>query len=349
MNYPSFKQVQIPKELRKFCRTTMRRVREDWDLCIGITGPEGVGKSTLAILLGLMMDEKFQLERNELFQPTSKEVFAKIENLPKYSVIIADEAIRILYKLRWSEKGQKYINTVYGIARQENHISVFCMPRFKDFNEYFRNHRLKVWIHVYARGKAIIFTPDENPFVDDPYWFKESMKYVDKAMRRLKSVKLTDKIVDKVISKCRCFLMVIEFPQLPEDIEINYKELKKTHKYYGLKDEMLEEDTSQSVQRNRLLIFLRKYMTIPPKQLARLVNMPVYSMNSVISYTLLTEADEKLFKSIIGDYNTVILKNQQKRTKIVDIPLEAQPSRFEPAKERSQGNSDPGGEGNAED
>ena len=90
-------------------------------------------------------------------------------------------------------------------------------------------------------------------------------------------------------------------------------------------------------------------MGLKPKTIAKLAVIPVSASNAAITYTILSEEDVKHFNLATAELNTVILNKQRKRTKIVDVPLEAQPSRFEPAKERSQGNSDPGGEGNAED
>lgn len=165
----------------------LRRVKKDKDAVIALTGDEGEGKSTLALHIiqeTLRLHHKTEEEILEtindyvIYSPNKEEVKKRIIGLPKYMPVSADEAIKILYKLNWGTEIQKYLNMLYAICRKENKITILCMPRFIDFNEFFRNHRIKFWIHILERGRAVMFSKDWSPFSKDPWWLDENQKII---------------------------------------------------------------------------------------------------------------------------------------------------------------------------
>jgi len=238
-------EIYLPKIEQKYdfnegfefcCKTLRKRVRKDYDATIAITGDEGISKSTCANQIGFKTDKNYDLEKNVLYSPNRKNMEDKIRNLPRFSAVNGDEAIKILYKLRWYSPLQVFINVFYRLCRQENKISIFCMPRFKDFNEGFRNHRILLWIHLLDRGFGIAFQKDWSPFASDPWWFKENQKIVEKYRRRkVLGMSLEDKV--KILQKSPNFLDIITFPDLPEELRIKYKTLSSQHKYEGLGEE----------------------------------------------------------------------------------------------------------------
>jgi hypothetical protein len=189
--------------IKQIAETSIERVKRDKDLSVAVTGFEGDGKSALASDLGIALDPFFQFDRNMLFYPTSKEINDKIYNLPRFTPIIADEAIKILYKLNWASKVNKYLNVVYAVCRNQNKISIFNMPRFTDFTEYFRNHRIKLWIHIIdplsnqkENGLAVVMSRSWNPVTGDPWGLKDFEKQMMFKRRRKKDAEysLDDKI-----------------------------------------------------------------------------------------------------------------------------------------------------------
>ena len=169
----------------KFVSILKRRVKKDWDAVVGITGEEGSSKSTLAswlVYLGAIQDgynEEEALKKfveYTIFSPNKERVQEQRTKSERYAIINADEAVKILYKQNWATPIQKFLNMFYALCRQENKISILCMPRFLDFNEFFRNHRIKFWIHVVDRGIACIFERDWFPSSADPWMLKEAQK-----------------------------------------------------------------------------------------------------------------------------------------------------------------------------
>jgi len=232
------------KALRAFAKVLRMRVssKGDWDNIVAITGDEGVGKSTAAIQLGKLLDKKFSIKRNELITPDVKVLEYKLtKELPKGSVLICDEAIKILYKLGWSSKSQIFLNKLYALARQERKTTILCMPRFKDFNEYFRNHRIKFWIHLVARGIGMLFVRDWNPFTDDPWWMKENQKLIENAIKARKFTETNLDFKVNLLKRCKNFVALLYFEKLDEETEKEYIELIGKRKIELIEEEEKKE------------------------------------------------------------------------------------------------------------
>lgn len=230
----------------KNCVNTLRRkVRADYDAVVAISGDEGTGKSVLANHIGMECDPRYTFEKNCLFSPNERSMVEAIRRLPRFSAINADEAIRVLYKQEWSS--QIFINKFYRLCRQDNKISILVMPRFADFNEGFRNHRIMLWIHVLDRGLAVAFVKDWNIFSPDPWHMKDNYEVLRKSSGRVKLYSLPMERKLELLSRLDNFLDVITYPDLPEPQRIEYKTLAAQQKY-----EDVEEDLEKLAPRDKL-------------------------------------------------------------------------------------------------
>jgi len=230
--------------IKQFCNNVRQHLRDDFDCVIAITSSsEGEGKSTLAGQLGLGIDPKFDFRRNILYSPTVKAMKDLIFGLEKYSVIDPDEAIKILYKLKWGDKLTIFLNQLYALCRQENLATVLPMPRITDFVEFFRNHKIKFWLHIVERGTAVIFYKDWNPFAQDPWYMKENLAIIRKHRLHKKTVlyNLEEKI--GALSKCQNFIGILKFEDLPEPHRTIYREMKRKYAYMDM-----DMDTNAGVE-----------------------------------------------------------------------------------------------------
>jgi hypothetical protein len=216
-------------KLNYFAELVNQRLNNDYDLVVAITGEEGVGKSTLAIQLGLKIDKDFDLVKNIAYLPDEKEIEDKFHNLQPKQCFIVDEAIRVFYKLRWMDKFQIRLNQMYMTERWQNKCTFLLIPRFTDLNESFRNHRVNIWIHVIDRGVALVFKKiSENIFSTDPWKMKENDKVLDKYLVKNKKLFGVDleEYIEFLSKNTPNFVTAIEFEDLPLYIKNEYRELK---------------------------------------------------------------------------------------------------------------------------
>lgn len=242
----------------EFCEMLKRRINQNKDAVIAITGAEGEGKSTLAILLGKAIDKNFTLANNELIKPSAEELTDKVTTLPKGSVIICDESMRFLYKQEWQSRKQKFLNKLFSLCRQEEKIVFLVLPRFSDLNSYFRGWRVLSWIHVIERGHAILFSRDWSPFAPDIWWMEANQKLIEKyrGHKRLASYDVNDK--KKLLSRVKNFIGDFEFPDLDEATKAEYLKMKAEISY---SEDMMDED-SRSMREKRHLEELAKTISI---------------------------------------------------------------------------------------
>ena len=268
---------------RQACRTLRKHVRDDWDSVIAISGTEGVGKSVLANWIGFKTDKNYTLEKNCIYAPNEKMMIDAIRKLPRFSAINADEAIKLLYKQQWWR--QVFINKFYRLCRQDNKISIMCMPRFSDFNEGFRNHRISIWIHVVDRGIGVAFMKDDNPFTKDPWHFDKNERLVNKYRRGKRLFQLSTEKKIQIYSRIENFLGVVTYPDLPPELRTRYKELAAKNKYEGL-DEELEGLTRSGKReekwkkRTKLLAKeMQKKHNVTQTEIAKLMGVTIGAVN----------------------------------------------------------------------
>ncbi len=273
--------------------TALNRVTRDKDLAMAVTGLEGDGKSCLSVQIGIGIDPSFKMFRNVLFDPSVKTIRQKIYNLPPYTPIIADEAIKIMYKLNWGSKIQKYLNKIYAVCRNQNKISIFNMPRFTDFAEYFRNHRLRLWIHIVdpisnekKEGHAVVIARSWNPVSIDPWGLKIfEKKLADERKRGKKDVYYTldDKLA--LFEDLPGFVDVLKFEWVEQSLWDEYLKLKKEVSVDD--DDQLEDDKSiieldQWKSRTIRAINIFKEMGYSSSEIAKVFNTHATSVASWI-------------------------------------------------------------------
>jgi len=218
--------VIIDPNLIRFTKLIRRRLKQDWDLVIAITGEEGCGKSTLGMILGTLTDPRFDLQKNVSYLPDEKEIREEFRRLKKYQCYVIDEAIRSLYKMNFMTNLQQSLIQMWATERFQNKCTILILPRFRDLTENFRNHRVKIWIHVITRGHAIVYIRDDDAHSMDPWLFDYTFKYKFKAFKRrdIASVPIEERL--RVERKLRNYLFDFTFPDMsPEDKEL-YSKLK---------------------------------------------------------------------------------------------------------------------------
>lgn len=216
----------LDKELLAFTNLVKRRLRQDWDIVIAISGEEGSGKSTLGMLLGGLIDHRFDFDKNVSFLPDAKEITEEFRALRKYQCYVIDEAIRALYKMNFMSNLQQTLVQMWATERFQNKATIMIIPRFRDLTENFRNHRVKIWIHVITRGHAIVYVRDDDPHTMDPWLFDYMAKYKAKAYGRRNITEVDMERRLKLERKMKNYLFDFTFPDLDPLAKNEYEYLK---------------------------------------------------------------------------------------------------------------------------
>lgn len=242
------------KNLISLIRSIKKRLSIKWDCVAVVDGEEGAGKSSLAILLGYLLDKDFDLDKNISYLPLTHEVENKFYSIKSEQVLVVDEAIKALYKLRFMDKMQARINTMYATERKQRKITLLCIPRFTDLNEFFRNDRVQFWIHVVDRGLAVAFVKDRvNIFGSDRWHMKEEYKRINVSTYKKKFAEMTTEDMIKIYQKSQHFWFAFTFPQLPPEVEEKYLD---TREMYNEKPAKIIKDNA--VDRVDSLLWLKE-------------------------------------------------------------------------------------------
>jgi len=241
--------IKISKLIKNFTARAYYRVRRDLDLYITITGREGFGKSSLALLLGYLIDPNFNLDDNVLYSPTVEEMNLKInyrkikqqgKEMPKgalkpYSVLIVDEAIKVVYKMEQWSGLQRFLKKLFALARTENKIIILCIPGFLDMGNNFRK-RMNYWANIFEREKeqayCVVEAASKNKYKNDRWNLKEHEKLYEREVGDRKYASLTPiQHLDIVKKVSKNYVFTFAFSKLPQVIFDKYVELKNSHDY----------------------------------------------------------------------------------------------------------------------
>ena len=262
----------LNKNLKHLAIFIRKRLRKDWDLVICITGEEGCGKSTLGMLIGAITDKRFNLKDNVAFLPDEKQIVKEYTKLKKYQCYVIDEAIRALYKMSFMTSMTQTLVRMWATERYQNKCTVLILPRFKDLTENFRNHRVKLWIHVISRGIAVVYTRDDDPHTKDPWNFEFAYKYKIRAGKKqpVATMSLEKRLF--IESRMKNYLFHFDFPDLPED----FKQVYQNHKISSRDDINKQEEqaeikkhpklTTMTNQRNELIFKMINELKVSKKE-----------------------------------------------------------------------------------
>lgn len=132
-----------------------KNTQESWDAVMCVAGDEGTGKSNFDEWLihywyllknGRVTEDEVKhmcMDRNEWLSDFS--------DCEKYDATNYDESD--LYSRKSMDSFNVKVNQTYQIVRADGLFSILTLPSLWDLDSFFRNRRLRYFVHVYARGK----------------------------------------------------------------------------------------------------------------------------------------------------------------------------------------------------
>jgi hypothetical protein len=209
----------------KYLRPVDLPDHEGFDATMAIAGDTGMGKSELAISICLALSEytgqPFSVERNVVY--TREQLDRAIRELPRYSPIVVDEAVNVLFS-RDDQKNSKIIK-VLEACRSRNLAMFFCMPDFSAMDAKARKSRIRFWIDIRKVGEGLEFIRRRrtaaDPHLTDP-WNNWAFKQIGHNWPSHPN-----------------FVGYIKWTRIPEDLRKAYVEFKH-------QSELLSEDEDEA-------------------------------------------------------------------------------------------------------
>lgn len=169
-------ELKLPQGLQNqktLARQIRKRLRNDKDAVVIVSGERGNGKSVLAMELAREINPNFDVSKHLLYDPDVKQLYDLVYNSPPYSVFVVDEAIRLAHSRTAMSLQNILLVELISLCRFKNHCIIFCLPLMGSIDSAVRS-MCTFWLHVLRRGTAVIFKPDPNPFISDVFAMRQS-------------------------------------------------------------------------------------------------------------------------------------------------------------------------------
>ena len=128
--------------------------KKDLDTVCIVYGREGVGKSSLALVLAHYLTKKqgkkFNIQKNVHY--TVDDFQRAVFTSSPGDVQVIDESILFSFSRDAMSKGNKRIVQILATCRSQNNIILFCIPNIYTLDKYIREHRVACGLEVHRRG-----------------------------------------------------------------------------------------------------------------------------------------------------------------------------------------------------
>jgi hypothetical protein len=218
------------REVTKIAKVFLLTTLEDFDVLAAVTGPKGVGKSSLAIQISRKIlefqDKKFEPERHVAY--LYEDVVNKIDELEEHEPLIIDEAVNVMMSEDWNKIESKYLKKVFAKLRVRHLIVFLCIPEFSWLDKKYREGMVNFWLFVPTRGFFILFAPKIFTAKEDK-WELDRLEGILRGINYSDIVKKKEltKNLESRISTLPTHLTLGAFEPVPKDIYDKYLELRK--------------------------------------------------------------------------------------------------------------------------
>lgn len=222
-----------------------QRLNQNFDNIVLMTGEERGGKSTLAQQIAEEIEPGYPVDRI-VFKIEDFERL--IEELPRGSVIIFDEAGFDLFSQEWYESYQKRIIKKLTVLGERKLVIFLLLPHRMKLNSGLRERRVPFWINVNVigdekiRGFADFRRSKGNEWTEDAFW--EGM-----AAFRFGAIK--GERYNAYLDKKEAFNTLVKTDQYPVDKQDTQKRaiLQRDHLIYLMrtKAHMKQEEIAEEI------------------------------------------------------------------------------------------------------
>jgi len=238
-----------------FVRDFKRRLKDNKDAWLGVSGDTGSGKSYFVIMSQILFGRPYNLVDNISYIPKGDEIVDKFKKL-RFQTFLVDEAAKEMRSVNWQSKAQQGVNVTAMTDRYLNNMVFLNMPNFNEFTKSMRASNLLFRVIIPYRtsryARVFLQRKSRNWRDADPWGDKYADERYQKIQRRYKEI--TNDHIDNIERSTPNYVMDFIVPNLELILP------KITAEYQRLKEESRivtdESDLSSSQQKN---IWKEKY------------------------------------------------------------------------------------------
>ena len=299
------------KNRLRLVKAIRKRLRNDKDAVVIVTGERGIGKSVCAWKLVKEINPSSVIDRNVLFDPQVTKLKDIIYGFPKYSATSVDELIRIGYRRNWFKQGNKLLVELYNLCRYQNQASILCIPNFNDIDSDLQD-LVTFWIFVVNRGVCVVFRSDKNPFTADKWHMRDNEKLLRDEFKGKPLHYFTDSEFIRALERVPNFVCWFTFNDFTSEEKAFYNKLRVP---YEMKDD--EKVVATKAVRERI-----KKVELGLSEAILALHAEGYSLEKIEGLTgVARQRIGSMLKESKGGSFKVLTKGVRQKMKHLEMPV----------------------------
>lgn len=290
-------------KIKDIAEMARQRIKMRKDAFIFWTGVRGSGKSTGNLRfckrigtfevehLGVKYDfKKFSMKRDMIY--TRQDAINFMTNR-KFHVEMIDEMIGVGYNREFAQSDQQAFIKAINQYRSNFNIVSACMPNFFDLDQDLRN---LCWmrIEVIRRGLAVIHTPNDSQYSNDPWDTNYNRKIEEKWRKR-------DGTVKPKYHQLSTFRGYLIYDALNPKLEAKYEEIRNEKRALANKQLMNQvPEKTQTVYDNLVKLSIDGKLTLELlENICMINNLNIIQVRAYINKKLKEQKIGKTLKKLI--------------------------------------------------
>lgn len=152
----------------KFTLELRQRARQKLAVNIMVSGEAGIGKSMMGIQIAQCLKSIFDVEKQVVY--TYSKYIEAVMELRRGLPILFDEPTRALGHRTWYNEAQQVLVKTMESQRFMGHPVILPIINPVLIDKTVRNYLVQYIVHVYSRGKAIVYRLKPSQREDKTYW-----------------------------------------------------------------------------------------------------------------------------------------------------------------------------------
>ncbi|KKN02325.1 hypothetical protein LCGC14_1118800 [marine sediment metagenome] len=198
--------------INKFAVLIKDILKSNRDVVIVFSGFSGEGKTTFGVHIGKAVSNQFgrTFSFSKNMAISADDFLEKALKLPRYSVVMGDEAINIFFKRESLNKDRIKAIKIMDTIRKRNLCLILNIPQFWSLDSHILQGKVRFWGYIDKRKACHMFKPIRHPFSED-VWNRRINK---------KAVWNWDDL--SYISKIKNYIGTFEFEKMSKEDEAEY-------------------------------------------------------------------------------------------------------------------------------